>query len=165
MGNLFLGFVVSALGGGLGVAIVAVLGREWLAVRLKAAVERQAEIRRTLFEIKREACLDALAVVDAVLSHKRWSENSKPLSIAKQTVDIARARACHSKLALTCEDADVIELYASSLGLRTHSEPPPAIRGDTIMVLRNAMRKELGFGSKLETDPQRAWIGNLDGTG
>lgn len=162
MGDILSQFLGSFLGGGVAVSLLAFLGREWFVVRLKDAIEREALVRRTVFEIKRDACLEALAVIDAAFSQRGWSEDGKPLKVLKQPLEISKARACHNKLALTCENQKVVDHFMSSLGIRSSDEPSVPLT-DSMIALRNAMREELGFGRPLALNRDKAWIGSLDG--
>ena len=104
-------------------------------------------------------------MVDAALSHRTWtkSDDGEDIEVIQQTLDIAVARRAYNQLALTCENPDVVEHYADTLGLRAPGESQALIKGDQIVDLRNEMRKELGFGKTLDFDRNKAWIGNLDG--
>lgn len=153
----------SFLGGGLALSLLAFFGREWIVLRLKDAIEREALVRRTVFEIKRDACLEALGVIDAAFSQREWKlKDGTPLKTLKQRLDISKARACHNKLALTCENPKVIDLYMTCLGFKT-SDKPPVPPTDSMIALRNTMREELGFGASLDLNRESAFIGSLDG--
>lgn len=157
-------FLVGFLGAGAGAALVGFLGKDWLALRLKTAIEEETFRKRSAFEIKRAACLEALTVVDAVLSNQQWSvAGTTTPKVAKQQVDIAAARRAYSQLALSCENPDVVAQFVRVLGLRSPDEPAVRTSGDKIVDLRNAMRAELGFGKSLDLDRKLAWIANLDG--
>lgn len=157
-------FIVSLLGGGVGVAIVGFLSKDWLSLRIKDAIEQESAIRWEAFTIKREACIEALNVVDSTLSNQTWTdETGTVLPATKQPVHIEKARECHSKLALTCDNPKIIELYSKCLGLRLPGEPVQGISTDAVLELRNIMRTELGFGKKIDFDRRLAWIAALDG--
>ena len=154
----------SLLASFLGAAIPFVLiflFRHWLAPRLKAIIEEEFGTREAALKIKREACLEALAVVDAHFANLSWKQDGKPQPVHKQPIDIAKARDIHNRLALTCQNQDVIEKYLDALGVHALGEPAKKISGSAIVDLRGAMREELGFGNELESDRSRAWIGTL----
>lgn len=134
-------FLVSFFGAGAGAAVLGFFARDWIALRIKAAIESEAFVQRSIFELKREACLEALAVVDAALSQREWKQGDKILPVAKQPLDISAARRAYNKLSLTCGNPGIVELYAQTLGLRTPDETPVDSRGDLVVDLRNAMRK------------------------
>ena len=152
-------FITSFLGGSVATAVIGFLGRDWLALRIKTAIERETNIRNSIFELKRSACLDALDVVDSVFSQRDWGQD-----VDKQSVSIKDARRAHNQLALTCDNPEILELYVKTLGLRTPDEPPGNLNADSIVDLRNAMRDELDFGKKLKFDRNKAWVAKLPGT-
>lgn len=157
-------FLASFLGAGIGTSLLGFVLKDWLAVRIKKDIDQEAMIYRSMFELKREACLDALAVVDSTFSHRPWTQNGLPVPTVKQPVNIAQARAAYNQLALTCRDPEVIAQYAKTLGLGAPGEPARTVGADAIVALRNAMRKELGFGASLAPpDRVAAWIASLDG--
>lgn len=163
-GSWFTEFLASLLGSGAGIAAVALLGRDWLAARLKAAVEEGVRRKQIAYDLKREACLEALDVVDAARSQMDWRDsNDKPIPVQKQPVSIVAARRSYNRLALTCTNPRIIELYARLLGLRTPEESGGQDSGDSIVDLRNEMRRELSLGSELPFDRERAWIASIRG--
>ena len=94
-----LDFLVSFLGGGVGAALIGFLGKDWLSLRIKDAIEQESAIRLEAFAIKRDACIDALNIVDSTLSNKTWTdENGNVHPVTKQRVYIEKARECYSKL-------------------------------------------------------------------
>ncbi len=159
--DTFLLFLASFLGGGVGAAVINFFLRDWLAQRLKAVIEEEFRTREAASKIKREACLEALTVVDAHFANLSWEQDDKPLPVHVQPIDIAKARDCYNRLALTCQNQAVIEKYLDALGLHAPDKPAKKISGDVIVDLRNAMRAELGFGSELELDRSLAWIATL----
>ena len=160
----FADFVASFFGAGLGATLLGFLLRDWLAVRIKDSLDREALIHRSLFELKREACLDALSVVDATFSHQPWTQDGLNVPVVPQRLSMAMARACYNKLALTCRDPEVLTRYTLALGLGKPGDPPRTISADAIVDLRNAMRTELGFGAPLAPpDRVAAWIAKLQG--
>ena len=157
-------FLISFFGAGAGAALLGFLARDWFAVRIKNAIEKEAYIQRSAHELKRQACLDALDVVDAAMSQLEWKDDKgNVLPVAKQELNIDSARGAFNQLALTCANPEIVEKYVEALGIRTPDEPPITSRGDLIVDLRNKMRTELGFGEPLDFDRRKAWIGNLDG--
>ena len=156
-------FFSGFLGAGIGASLIGFLAKNWLSLRIKTAIENETFTQRSAFEIKRSACLDALAVVDAAYSQTEWIQDEKKIDIAKQPLAISDARKAYNQLAITCSDPTVVELYAQALGLHSPDETPPKKTADLIVDLRNSMRKELGFGTSLNFDRNKAWIGNLDG--
>lgn len=130
---------------------------------LKDEIQDDARIRQARWEIKRQACLEALAVVDAVYSHMGWKIDGKPVEVAQEKVDVAAARAVMNKLALACDGTESLEAYMKALAVGPPHGAGSTITGDVINGLRNAARKELGFGNELALDREMAWIANLAG--
>lgn len=155
-------FLASLVGSSIALGAVALLGREWITGWLHSRIEEQAELRRSRYEIKRQACLEALSVIDAVLSHSRFTQDGRLLDVQRQPVDIAKARECNNKLALTCDDPRILELFLDALGVRAAGREVER-QGDLINDVRERMRKELGFGKPLALPSDRAWIATLPG--
>lgn len=162
MQDFLIQFLTSVFGGGAGIAAVAYIGRGWFEIRLRRAMEHEALVKRSAFEIKREACLEALAIIDAAFSQRDWLESGKALNVIKQPLDIAKARGCHSKLSLTCDGPEIPQQFMKTLGMGS-DEDRKAAPTTHLNTLRNLMRRELGFGRELSLDPQLAWIGSLEG--
>ena len=156
-------FLLVFLSSGAGTALIVFLAKDWLAVRIKASIDRGAHIDRSSFDLKRSACLDALQIVDAAYSQCEWKQGDENIKVIKQALDIAAARRAYNQLALTCTNPGVVEIYAKVLGLRNVDESPLAMTADSIVDLRNAMREELGFGRHLDFDRSKSWIATLKG--
>jgi hypothetical protein len=60
------------------------------------------------WQIKKEACLKALNLANAVLSNYEY-QNVKKGDISPQYESIENARACFNELACTCDKSDVID--------------------------------------------------------
>jgi hypothetical protein len=146
------------------------LFKQWVAERLKASIQhefneklerlrlelRNSEaVRQARWEIKRQACLDALRVVDTYFSHQTW-EGIPQAAEPQGAIDVAKARECYNALALSCNTDEVLQQFKRCLGL---GEKP--LRADMIVDLRNAIRRELEFGAEIDRDRAGAWIGRL----
>lgn len=111
---------------------------------------KRSEHRR---EIKRQACLQALEIVDAHFSNEDWIGMPEP---ERQTPpDIQRARDVYNKLCLSCSNDAVLKAYKRCLGLYG------PFTAAEIVDLRNAIIAELGFGGHFDTDREKAWISRL----
>lgn len=115
---------------------------------------KRGEHRR---EVKRKACLEALAIVDAHFSNQDWSGIDDPER--QPSPSIERAREVYNNLCLACNDGDVLESYKKCLGFYG-----PFNAGD-IVGLRSAIRNELGFGKLIDTNRQSAWIARINRRG
>src|SRR5439155_21237930 len=92
---------------------------------------------------------------DAHFSHQSWS--GAPIQAeSQQKPDVASARDVYNKLCLSCKNVEVLREYKKCLGLLGKFDA-----GD-IVDLRNAIRKELGFGGHFDVDRKRAWIARLN---
>lgn len=156
-------FVLSFVSSGIGAALVAFLGKDWLAARLRAEIEKDLMSQRARFDLKLAACLEALSVVDARFSNVKWIQDGAEVPVVSQALSIEKARNSYNKLCLTCESPEVIKCYANALGLREPDQMPFQVNAADIQELRNMMRKELGFGRGVELLDGRAWIAHLDG--
>jgi hypothetical protein len=168
--------IEAILTGGISGMLVTFLLNSWLAVRLKAEIEsdyarkmdefrsnlkNDERIRDNRWDLKRQACLDALTLVDAVFSNFDWKQSGTPVRVVKQPVDTAKARDVMNRLALACNDGTVLLEFVSALGLHEPNAPAPNLTADRINALRNAVRKELGFGKEISLDPAMAFIARL----
>ena len=113
------------------------------------------------WEIKREACLDALDIIDARFADYGWENDGNELKVDEQEeVTTAKIRSCFNRLVLSCKDSSVPQMYENCLNLRVGDVVPPPLKMDTVTELRNAIRQELGFGKEMQT--KVAWIMNIN---
>lgn len=85
----------------------------FLTERIKASIKIELDKKYEIWNIKREACLEALKIADSTLSNMTWSNISKEENnkIRKQESDTIKARECYSKLATTCESPEVLKQF------------------------------------------------------
>lgn len=177
---------VSVLSGGVGGGLLFWLLRDWISERLRQSIRheynqslaeyttklkaesekqleryryeiRQAEaVDQERWRIKRDACIRALDIANAVLSNRDY-ENVPKGTIVKQEVTTAETRACLDELACTCDRPDVMsELKRIVIG--------ESVRPDAIVDLRAAIRRELGFGDEpIDTDRETAFVARIAG--
>jgi hypothetical protein len=126
---------------------------------VKADIAKAQSINQAKFQLKHEACLEALALIDAHFSQVLKSPDG--VEASKQYSTAEKARVCHSKLILSCEDTKVLEKFAEIMfGPKTkHQEGRPLT--DLLNEFRNLIRHELGFGAELQLDRERAWFGRI----
>ena len=121
----------------------------------RAEVQRGEENNLSKWKLKREACLAALSIIDGSFSNTAWDT----VIPDKQNFSTEKARECYNKLAVTCESEKVLEAYKKCLGLANNVTP------DSIVDLRNAIRKELDYGKEFDgADRDNAWIAKLSGS-
>jgi hypothetical protein len=123
---------------------------------VKKDIRDNESIAQAKRQMKYDAFLEALTVIDAFLSH--FYAQLKP---TPQLVDSSKAREAHSKLILACDNSRIVELYTEILCGPINGERTPVT--DQLNDLRNLIRKELGFGSNSELDRNRAWLGQIVG--
>ena len=132
-----------------------------------ANLEAKAESNknRIKWELKQKACLRALGLVDAVWSNIEWSgtdQQDRTIVATKQKLpDIVEARECYNHLCLCCDSEDVLRLFKICMRIVSGNSP---LQADTIVDLRNAIRKELGFGNEVNFDRATAFIGTIPGS-
>ena len=102
------------------------------------------------FQIKKDACLRALNIANAVLSNYEYP-NVKKGDLIPQYESVENTRACFNELACTCKKSDVINELKK---IMFDSVTPAAI-----VDLRAAVRKELGFSKEIiDIDCDKAFI-------
>ncbi len=174
------------LGGGAGTFLVLWLGRIWITERLRRSIEHEyaerterlraelrADVERRLAEssgelderyrlarerwrLKRRACLKALDVIDRVLTQANYPNSRLVPEWRDVTVD--ELREVYNHLALSLDKRDVLDLYCALLGFRSENDPEIIMKQSIIQEFRNAIRRELGFGTDLDLDKERVWI-------
>ena len=122
----------------------------------KSKVKAKEETRQTRWEIKRDACLDALQVVDGFHANLQWDYDVEP----QEKPRIDEVRRCYNRLALSCDSDDVLQQFKRCLGVTGEK-----VTGDMILDLRTAIRQELEFGKPIDQDREIAWIGCLNKPG
>lgn len=106
------------------------------------------------WQIKKDACLKALNLANAVLSNYEY-ENVNKGNILPQYESIENARSCFNELACTCEGPEVINALKKIMFDR--------VSPDAIVDLRNAVRKELKFSNKtIDSDREKAFVGKIN---
>lgn len=122
--------------------------------RMKALLSESSHQKNAVWLTKKDACLKALNVANAVLSHYQYS-NVPEGGIVPQKESIESIRACFNELACTCEDPDVIKQLKKIV-----LEP---VSPDSIVDLRSAVRKELGFKNiSIDIDRKHAFVGKIN---
>ena len=110
---------------------------------------------RVTWSEKREACLQALDLVDALLANRAWTGKDGvgflPV-LPQDRPSIVDMRHCQNALAVTCRRPEVIRLYMECLMGEDQ-------RGDAIDDLRDAVRRECGFRWRhLERDRHMSYV-------
>lgn len=119
-------------------------------------IKDRDELRR--WEIKREACLDALRIIDCRFADYDWRDDQgNALKTDTQgfipTEDI---RSCFNRLVLACKTSEVPESFAECLDLNLGEAKQSPLNIKKVVDLRNKIRAELGFGKAHKI--KLAWI-------
>jgi hypothetical protein len=121
--------------------------------------KERGEQRR--WEIKREACLEALEIIDARFADYSWQSGEKAIDVDSQGfIETEKIRSCFNRLILACENQQVPLLFEKCLNLQVGNAEPERLDMNAVVELRNAIRKELGFGKELFT--KVSWITNIN---
>jgi hypothetical protein len=107
-----------------------------------------------MWQMKKEACLKALNLANAVLSNFSYPNVPKG-DISPQFENIENARSCFDGLICTCDGPEVITVLRKIMFA--------GVSPDAIVDLRNAIRKELRFSrTTIDTDRDKAFIGRIN---
>lgn len=165
--SLFWSAVVSCVVSAVVSGLLVFAFQEWLRSKYaqafeeyKAKVALEQHTSQMRWEIKRNACLNAMNIVEAHWSNRDWSgSDSQGRVLADGAVErqpepsIDAVRQCYNELVLCCTNERVPKLYKHCL--------LEAVSGDDVVDLRNAVRAELGFGTGIDFDRARAFIGRI----
>lgn len=122
--------------------VVAVIG--WL-------MNEKSKLRWETYQLKKEVCLRALNIANAVISHHRYPRAEK---MVPQEETIENVRSCMNELACICDTDEVLVILKSIL----YDQNTPAI----IVKMRNAVRRELGLKKDIVDDDEiRAFAGYI----
>ncbi|WP_024590528.1 MULTISPECIES: hypothetical protein [unclassified Pseudoalteromonas] len=126
---------------------------------IKSEIETSKYISTMKYELKYSACLRALKLLDAHLSHLIESQDDKGETVSpeKQYSTISEARQCHNELCLTCESAELINLFIL-LMCGPNKDEKEINNLIELNKLRNLIRRELGFGDEISYDVDRIWF-------
>lgn len=122
-------------------------------------IKSEDRVEEVRWKTTHEACLDALGVIDSYLSSAVTNPGGVRPTI--QTIEIKKARECHSKLILACRNENLVNRFSEILFSNNTSsgfKRPPT---DLLNEFRNEIRRELGFGSKPSLNREVAWIGSM----
>ncbi|MEN6668908.1 hypothetical protein AAJP47_00855 [Psychrobacter sp. B38] len=123
---------------------------ETVRVELSKSLHQKNEV----WIMKRNACLKALNLANAVLSNYEYTNISEG-DMTPQRESIESARSCFNELACTCEGSEVIQQLKKIMFENGTL--------DSIVDLRNAVRKELGFETEsIDLDRDCAFIGKIN---
>jgi hypothetical protein len=121
---------------------------------VKVELSKSLHQKNEVWVMKRNACLKALDLANAVLSNYKYSNLSQE-DIVPQQESIESARSCFNELACTCENSEVID----QLKVILFENVSP----DAIVDLRSAVRKELGFETEsIDSDRKNSFLSKIN---
>jgi len=119
---------------------------------------RKSLLEARQWELKREACLEAMNIIDAVFGVLPWQ--NIPRVDRQKPIPISEMRACYNKLVISCKNAEVPRAFKKCLFLSLPGEPAPPITMGAIDDLRFAIREEFNFkGHQVRKEDRKiSWI-------
>ena len=124
---------------------------------VKAEVQNQQDVEKQKRQLKYDAILKSLTLMDAHLSHLLIPNEGQKIKIQHATTE--EARKCHSSLILTCETTEILELFSKIMFGQNVPKEEEIPATDLLNSYRNLVRKELGFGNEIPLDREKAWFG------
>lgn len=125
---------------------------------VRAKIEEDKLIFENKYQLKHDACLEALSLIDAHFSHVlNILESPEP---DKQFATTEHARKVHNKLILSCENHEILNLFDKII-FGQNGDGESKAPTDLLNEFRNLVRDELGFGNKLDLNRERAWFGSV----
>tara|TARA_R110002096_G_scaffold251155_5_gene443879 strand:+ start:1466 stop:1969 length:504 start_codon:yes stop_codon:yes gene_type:complete len=119
----------------------------------ESKLKREESINENRWQIKRNACLNALNIADALLSNYEYP-NAKKEDIKPGKITTEEVRTCFNELAASCSNSDVIDILKKIMY--------ESVSPDIIVDLRNAVRQELEFGKDdFDKDRDKAFVGKI----
>lgn len=120
---------------------------------VKKELNQQDRIASKKYELKYNACLNMLGILDAHLSNILSKNNEgKTIPVDRQFTTPEDARKCHNDLLITIDNPAIMELFLNMMGGKSKNL---IIDLDK---LRKLVREELGFGSDFRTDEDNTWL-------
>jgi hypothetical protein len=128
---------------------------------VKAEINQSQTRFDTKYKLKYEACLEALQIVDAQLSHLDWTvPNERGIKanteVKKQFLPTEKVRECQNKLILSCENTDTLNKFIEIM----FPKPEKHVL-KSLDEFRNLIRQELGFGKKLNLSEDKSWVAKV----
>jgi len=124
---------------------------------IKAKIQNNQEIAKQKRELKYNAILKSLELIDARLSNFIISPN-----VTKQFATTKETRECHSRLILTCDNSEIIKSFETIMMAKLPTDKTGTqIAFKELEKYRDLVRAELGFGEPIKTNPNLLWIGNV----
>ena len=119
----------------------------------KISLQQRDRYEARRFDLKYQACLAALTIVDAQISHLIKSDNEgRPTEVDRQYATADEIRACHNGLILSVDNTEVVDTFITIItgGSKNAIEDMDRLRG--------LIRAELGFPGAVHKNEDKAWI-------
>jgi len=127
---------------------------------VKSKIQNEQNIVKQKRELKYNAILHTLSLIDAHLSNNLKQEDGQ--KIVKKFATTQEVRECHNSLILTCESKEKLDIFIRIMFGQESMNT--ADKNQTIVLneYHNVVRKELGFGKELDLDEEKAWFGYIN---
>lgn len=120
---------------------------------VKKELEQRDRISSKKYELKYNACLNMLGILDAHISHAMKRDNhGNDIKVDRQHTTPEEARKCHNELLLTIDNQDILEIF---LRMMVGKYENLIVDLDKI---RELVRNELGFGDDYRPDEENTWL-------
>jgi hypothetical protein len=121
----------------------------------KLALQHMDRFEAKKYELKYDACLTALRIIDAQLSHIIVGDsNRNRVFIEKQFANVEELRACQNRLILSVDNPNIVMMFVAIL----HRKSLDPVRD--LDSLRGLIRTELGFTGEALSDSETTWFGS-----
>ncbi len=122
---------------------------------VKVELNKMDRINEKKYEIKYLACLKALEIIDAIMSHTMGTDNDKnPITIPKQYSDEETTRKCHNELLLSVDNQELIKIFLEIIVNKSPDYPYT----ESLNKVRSLIRGELGFEGEFYEDKKNTWV-------
>ena len=120
---------------------------------VRKELEQLDRISGKKYELKYNACLNMLGILDAHISHAIKKDNQgNDIPVDRQHTNPEEARKCHNELLLTIDNQEILKIFLSMM----------VGKSANLMVdldkIRNLVRNELGFGGDYRPDEENTWL-------
>ena len=120
---------------------------------VKKELEQRDRISIKKYELKYNACLNMLGILDAHISHVMTKDNQgNQIQVDSQHTTPAKARKCHNELLLTIDNQTILEIFLKMMVGKSENLIVDLDR------IRKLVREELGFGSDYRLDEENTWL-------
>ncbi|MCO8250207.1 hypothetical protein [Comamonas thiooxydans] len=119
--------------------------------QVKKNLDRIEKVYDKKYQMKHDACLDALKIVDARISTIFTENNPDESKVDRQYSTIEETRHTHNRLVLSVDNPEILRLFMNIL---CNIGNPI----ENLAEMRNLIRTELNFSGMIEIDKEKTWI-------